>query len=521
MEEAVIIDSVSEVNASVSEENASANSDYDSDYDSDYENNNKEAPESYDENFFTKIVTVEHDLLINILRHLDSLSLFRLEQTCKSLKSIIEQSNIWRRMYDRLLPEFYPVEQSQNISLRVSDQSQVTSYRKSVLKFDNLVTNLRTGRCETAIVSPDQFRGYHGDKSVNLTVEMTMDSNSLFMVDLDRTEVFVLPFGKTGKVFDFNPDPSFQVKHICIQGSSMVVQMVPRIGDDLIGDDDASSYLVYYKYDEPSENYNFKANSELIAGDIFESIKISLFKQTILLPVYSDDNIKILIYKYSLNGELIEEAGVITLVLPQIRIQDVEFEIMMQHSHFVWYSFSKMMCVWDIDQSSFSNRELLSVWSKSFPPVGVTCFVLCFPHLLEARTDGRCQVWDCESDTLVRMLEHDMPHTDSYDVGWRQVSVSNSAHIIVSLSETGLLVGWDKPKCLRSDKSVSSKSLILWTMNFNHCHETPVVSFVMNSSRLVTLERNWAVYDENDEENDDDDDEGVRSYIVVRDFWKK
>ena len=164
MAEAIILDSVSE-------ENAVANIDYDSD-----SVNNNEAPEKYDENYFTKIVTVEHDLLINILGQLDSLSLFRLEQTCKSLKIIIEQSNIWRRKYDRLLPEFYPVEQSKNISLRVDDQSEVTSYRKSVLKFDNLVTNLRIGRCETAIVSPDQFRGFHGDKSVNLTVEMTMDS---------------------------------------------------------------------------------------------------------------------------------------------------------------------------------------------------------------------------------------------------------------------------------------------------------------------------------------------------------
>ena len=78
------------------------------------------------------------------------------------------------------------------------------------------------------------------------------------MVDLDRPEVFVLPFflGKTGKVFDFsNLNPSFQVKHICIQGSSMVVQMVPRIGDDLIGDDDI---LGYFKYDEQSTNYDFK-----------------------------------------------------------------------------------------------------------------------------------------------------------------------------------------------------------------------------------------------------------------------
>merc|ERR1719228_2356460 len=145
----------------------------------------------------------------------------------------------------------------------------------------------------------------------------------------------------------------------------------------------------------------------------------------------------------------------------------------MKSRHFFWYSISKM-CVWQIDQSSFSNLELLPVWN-------------------------------CESDTLVRMLEHDI---DSYHhVGWRQVSVSDSAHIIVSLTEGGWLIGWDKPKCLLSDKSVPSKSLRLWKINTRH--ETPVVSFMMNSSRLVTLERHHMTSDWD-----------VRSYMVVRDFWK-
>ena len=108
MAEVVILDSDSE-------DNALAIVEYDSD---DSEIENKDTPENFDDNLLTKIATIEHDLIINILRQLDSLSLFRLEQTCKSLKNIIEQSNIWKRQYDRLLPEFHPVEEAQNISLR-------------------------------------------------------------------------------------------------------------------------------------------------------------------------------------------------------------------------------------------------------------------------------------------------------------------------------------------------------------------------------------------------------------------
>jgi len=493
MAEVVILDSESE-------DKALAIVDYDSD---DSENDNKYTSENFDDNFFTKIAAIEHDLIINILRQLDSLSLFKLELTCKSLKSIVEQSNIWRRQYDQLLPEFSPVEKAQNISLRVDDQSELTSYRRSLLKFHNLVTNLRTGRCKKSKLSCDQLLGFNGDSSEI----KTMDANSLLMIEEDvfdraQGKVYQIRTGET-VIVHFTQHHSFQVLHSCIEDSSMVVQMVPHI------DVSDVSILEYYSYDDPSSSYNLKARSELIAGDISESIKITLYKQTISIPVYSDDNTKIKIHKYSINGELIEEAGVITLVLPQIRNPDVRFEILMKSRHFFWYSISKM-CVWQIDQSSFSNLELLPVWSKDkfsmskvrIPATTVTSFDLCYPHLLVGGRDGRCQVWNCKSDTLVRMLEHDI---DSYHhVGWRQVSVSDSAHIIVSLTEGGWLIGWDKPKCLLSDKSVPSKSLRLWTIDTKH----ESVSFVMNSSRLVTLGQHRT------------SDWDFRSYMVVRDFWK-
>jgi len=491
-----------------SEDNALAIVDFESD---DSDNGNRSASENFEDNFLIKIAAIEHDLIMNILRHLDSLSLFRLEQTCKSLQKIVEQSNMWRRQYDQLLPEFSPVEQAQNISLRVEDKSELSIYRKSLLKFQNLVTNLRTGRCKKSKVSFYQLLGFNGDPSEI----KAMDPNSLLMVEEDvfdcsQGKVHQIRTGETVMV-NFTQHPSFQVLHSSIKGSSMVVQMAPRIEDDLSD----ISILEYYSYDDARSSYNIKARSELIAGEISESIKIAFFEKTISLPVYSDDNSKIKIYKFSINGEEIEEGGVIILVMPQVRDPDVRFEILMQPMHFVWYSFSKMMCVWDVDLSSSSNfsLELLPVWSKdkslltkvSVPPTAVTSFDFCYPHLLVGGSDGRCQVWDCEKDTLVRILEHDID--SGHNVGWRQVSVSDSPHIIVSLTECGWLIGWDKPRCLQSDKSLSSKSLRLWKINTRH--ETPVVSFVMNSSRLVTLERHHMTSDWD-----------VRSYMVVRDFWK-
>ena len=134
--------------------------------------------------------------------------------------------------------------------------------------------------------------------------------------------------------------------------------------------------------------------------------------------------------------------------------------------------------------------------------MSISCFDLSWPHMLIGGSDGRCQVWHCDTDRLVRTLEH---HIDSgHNVGWRQVTVST--HIIVSLTECGWLLGWDKDRVF-SNRTLTNESLMLWKINTKH--ETPIVSFIMNSSRIVSLERHQMTSDWD-----------VRMFLVVRDFWK-
>ena len=103
------------------------------------------------------------------------------------------------------------------------------------------------------------------------------------------------------------------------------------------------------------------------------------------------------------------------------------------------------------------------------------------------------------------MLEHDID--SGYNVGWRQVSISATSNLMVSLTECGWLVGWDRRGCLARAAAASSAQLRLWTINTRHA--TPVVSFVLSPSRIVTLERHEVTSDWD-----------VRMMVVVRDFWR-
>ena len=78
---------------------------------------------------------------------------------------------------------------------------------------------------------------------------------------------------------------------------------------------------------------------------------------------------------------------------------------------------------------------------------------------------------------------------------------------MVSLTECGWLVGWDRRGCLARAAAASSAQLRLWTINTRHA--TPVVSFVLSPSRIVTLERHEVTSDWD-----------VRMMVVIRDFWR-
>ena len=169
----------------------------------------------------------------------------------------------------------------------------------------------------------------------------------------------------------------------------------------------------------------------------------------------------------------------------------------------------RKVLVWDL--RSDLSVEVEPVWSKFTSELTsntwlcprLSSFDLDWPHLLVGGWNGRCGVWDCQEDVKIRDLEHDIDSGNN--VGWRQVSVSSS-NVIVSLTECGWLTGWDKVRCLDKE-AASNSSLRLWTINTRH--DTPVVSFVMNSSRIVSLERHsmTSAWD-------------VRSMMVMRDFWR-
>ena len=85
--------------------------------------------------------------------------------------------------------------------------------------------------------------------------------------------------------------------------------------------------------------------------------------------------------------------------------------------------------------------------------------------------------------------------------------MSRSADIIVSLTECGWLTGWSRSLVFSGDKTLTSERLRLWRINTKH--ETPIISFKMNQSRIVSVERHQMTSEWD-----------KRMMMVVRDFWR-
>ena len=147
-----------------------------------------------------------------------------------------------------------------------------------------------------------------------------------------------------------------------------------------------------------------------------------------------------------------------------------------------------------------------SVWSRriirstTIPPVRLTSLALTHPHLIVGSSEGKAEIWDLETDTIIRTIHHE--RDSGLNVGFRQLEVVDS--LLFSLAECGWLTAWDWRACLQPG---AGGRLSLWKTNTKH--ETPISRFAVNSSRIVTVEKHKmsCEWDE-------------RRFVVVRDFWQ-
>jgi len=351
-----------------------------------------------------------------------------------------------------------------------------------------------------------------------MSVIQDLDCSSIFVHDeemLNKTFIQDLHSGIQSSLH-LNTYPGFRINHSSICAGRVALLREPMDDDD---DEDpevnpALNVAVIEVYSAKGNTFaQLEAQSNLLPNLRGRIVNMRMFDQTIITVHTSVPHLKVNFF--TIRDKSIEVTRQLSLSFdPEspFLFTTKRFVVMLKKDFLVWASSvsCRKLLVWDL-RSDLSN-ELEPVWSKftseltssTFPPVAVSSFDLEWPHLLVGGSNGRCGIWDCHEDVKICDLEHDIDSGNN--VGWRQVNVSSN--VIVSLTECGWLTGWDKARCLdKSKEAASNSSLRLWTINTRH--DTPVVSFVMNSSRLVSLERHslTSAWD-------------VRSMLVIRDFWR-
>ena len=97
------------------------------------------------------------------------------------------------------------------------------------------------------------------------------------------------------------------------------------------------------------------------------------------------------------------------------------------------------------------------------------------------------------------------PRDTGLNMGFRQLELNPTCSLLFSLTNSGWLVAWDWEACL--NPTSPSYNLILWKTNTKH--ETPIIKFVVNNSRIVSVEKHQMTCEWD-----------VRKFVVVRDFWQ-
>ena len=465
----------------------------------------------------SRVAGVEQDIFLAVLEHLDCVSLAQLEQTCHSIYNIIQQSEIWRRKYEAVQEEIEAIEREQKRNFRQSflhtTNYPTSLYKKVLLKKQNLMNNFRRGKCRKSKTSFYDIIGFNGDMSVI----QDMDCSSIFVHDEEMLNKTFIQDLHSGVQSSSQPStyPGFRISHCSICAGRVALLREPL--DDEDQDDDpelnpALNVAIIEVYSAKGNQFShLEAQSNLLPNMRGRIVTMKMFDQSITTVDTSDPHLRVNFFTIrDKNIEITRQLSLSFDPESPFLFTTKRFVTLLKKDFLVWASTvsCRKVLVWDLRRDL--SVEMEPVWSKftteltssTFPPVAVSSFDLTWPHIFVGGSNGRCGVWDCQDDVKIRDLEHDIDSGNN--VGWRQVTVSSN--VIVSLTECGWLTGWDKARCL-DPRPASNTSLRLWTINTRH--DTPVVSFVMNSSRIVSLERHCLTSEWD-----------VRSMLVIRDFWR-
>ena len=220
---------------------------------------------------------------------------------------------------------------------------------------------------------------------------------------------------------------------------------------------------------------------------------LSILNRRVIITTYEKSEEISMLCETSMR-QLAPEAGlVVRLSRSVFRLEEQHLASLVSSQHCQVWDHHTGDCVW--------SKRILT--TTTFPPVRLTSLAFTYPHIIVGSSDGKAEIWDVVTDTILRIINHE--RDSGLNVGFRQLEVMDS--LLFSLTECGWLIAWDWRACLEPPSRLTSGRLSLWKTNTKH--ETPISRFAVNSSRIVTVEKHQlsCEWDE-------------RRFVVVRDFWQ-
>ena len=222
---------------------------------------------------------------------------------------------------------------------------------------------------------------------------------------------------------------------------------------------------------------------------------------SLLLLGILDRRVMITTYEMSEDTSILHETSRRQLQQTDVRLSRPVFRL--EEQYLASLVSSQHCQVWDHRSGdSIWSRTILSSRITRFPPASLTSLAFSHPHIIVGSSEGKAEIWNVMTDSLIRTIHHEKD--SGLNVGFRQLEVREG--LLLSLAECGWLTAWDWRACLSPDTPPSAR-LVHWKTNTKH--DTPISRFVVNSSRIVTVEKHKmsCEWDE-------------RKFVVIRDFWQ-
>lgn len=440
---------------------------------------------------------VEDDILTRILLQLDVISLKSIEASSPAFWNFTRRTKLWRRKFSEDQPNFFDNSAlSEDILLREKSFlgfDDHFKFKRLCLKYHSLLKNWQTKKF---------IKKAYKISAKIAEEEKLLSINSKFLLTTTRSEFFntvrtIYDLNNFSAVKTFDPEPKFQVvsadfttSHVVMFGEQQIV------GDpDGLNNADSDYNFCLKVFSEP--RYELVRESELLHDPEFTvESRVRFCRDKIALFVShsrardlnsGDHQDSLHIFNFTEPGsKLIRQERKICLRLPRQKFLSL---FHFDHQNVIGSRKKNTLVeVWNLEACELVDKRWMApvMWSSD---VGygnvIKCSSVYYRHPLAyiGKSNGRCDLWDCQLNLRLRSLVHSGPQTDRHLLITRILLTS---HYLFTLTSEGKLFLWDRVETEEVNDSDLNKTDPVWT-SASLVRGQRIVSVFSDETKLVTV----------------------------------